>query len=642
MGLFRLRGQRGSKGSQTPESKSRREAVSVPHKGIGTAPAPFNETFKFQPLAGSSRRPKQAAAVGPTNHPTESERQILPGRTGNGPLSRATGSGNGDHEPTGESPVSFLKPSPRYEAERPAPAVGDLTSDDPPSTYLRPGLLSQAEGPAPAVGDLTSDDPPSTYLRPGLLSQASSKDEAKEAISGPAQPGETEDFLDDNDAIYEEGEPGGWGDESAPARTPKVLVVDREGQLSAAVAKAAVDLEPAPEILRLNRSTQLSEVVSDEQPDVILVAPEDVTGAGLKRLAEVHRADPRVVILLSDNGKPLSLSQITASGASDIIGARPTKARLRSKLAQALRTAEELRKENVVITERVVVKDSPVPASAPEMPAAQHTRFARILTVASASGGSGKTFLSSNLAAYLAKATSGTVLLVDLDLQFGEIAIALRLRPPQTIAELVEEQDLPAALADYVVEHRCGFKVLCAPGDPMSGERIGSQETTAILDAARRQFDYIVVDTPPTLNDNCLAAFDLSDSLVILANMDLASLKNLHVFLETLEQLKLRADQVSLIVNKAESGTGLNLEEVEPIFPQGFTAVLPYAKEVSRAINTGIPVLEGEPKAEISRKLAEGFMNLVPASLGVTLPWGSQPAPPRQRRLARLLKGKAR
>jgi pilus assembly protein CpaE len=184
--------------------------------------------------------------------------------------------------------------------------------------------------------------------------------------------------------------------------------------------------------------------------------------------------------------------------------------------------------------------------------------------------------------------------------------------------------------------------VLCAPKDPVAGDRVGPRETTAILEAARAEFDYIVVDTPPTLNETCLAAFDQSQSLVIMATMDLPSLKNLRIFLQTLEKLSLPADQVSVLINKAESGTGIDLKEVEPLYPQGFSAVLPYARQVSWSLNMGAPIIESDPNAEISRKIAEASIKLVPPNPGVILPWGpSNPAPRRRGWFMRLLKGSA-
>ncbi len=439
-------------------------------------------------------------------------------------------------------------------------------------------------------------------------------------------------------------------------RVPRVLVLDRVGDFSNDLARATVDLDPAPEILRLSRSTQVIDVVEQEEPDVIVVAPEEVTGAGLKRLAEIHRNDPKIVIVLSEGTRPVTSAQTAACGTSDIIPAGTTKARLRSKMMRALQTAEELRQEHLVVEERIVIQETgflghkPEPEPAEEYvpapfvarPTARNTKLARVFTVASASGGCGKTFYATNFAAYLAKATGGRVLLVDLDLQFGEVAISLHLRPKRTISELVQEEDIAAALSDYVVDHGAGYKVLCAPRDPIAGDKVGPRETTAVLEAARTQFDYIVVDTPPSINETCLAAFDQSQSLVIMATMDLPSLKNLRVFLETLKKLNLPADQVSLVVNKAESGTGIDLKEVEPLYPQGFSAVLPYAKQVSWSINMGMPVLVADPNADISRKLFEGAVKLVAPLPGKQVPWMAPAAAPRRGWFSRLLKGKAK
>ncbi|HVL50592.1 MAG TPA: AAA family ATPase, partial [Actinomycetota bacterium] len=454
-----------------------------------------------------------------------------------------------------------------------------------------------------------------------------------------------------------------WDDDETEAgeeRVSRILVLDRVGSFSTELARATVDLDPAPEILRLSRSTQVIDVVEQENPDVIVVAPEEVTGAGLKRLAEIHRDDPKIVIVLSEGPKPVTAAQTAACGTSDILPKGATKARLRSKMVRALQTADELRREHLVVEERVVVEEVTVPepepvslpvrdyaappnyAPAPKPATNRNTRLARVFTVASASGGCGKTFYSTNFAAYLAKATGGKVLLVDLDLQFGEVAISLHLRPKRTISELVLEDDIRAALSDYVVDHAAGYKVLCAPRDPIAGDKVGPRETTAVLEAARAEFDYIVVDTPPSINETCLAAFDQSQSLVIMATMDLPSLKNLRVFLETLKKLNLPADQVSLVVNKAESGTGIDLREVEPLYPQGFSAVLPYAKQVSWSINMGMPVLVADPNADISRKLVEGAVKLVPPLPGKQIPWMAPAAAPRRGWFSRLLKGKAK
>lgn len=425
---------------------------------------------------------------------------------------------------------------------------------------------------------------------------------------------DTEDEGNEIKAVEEEPDT----DPTAGAeRQPKVIVVDREGTLAAALGKVAGGLDPAPEVLKLDRPTEMVEVAAAEDPDVIILGLEEVTGAGLKRLAVIHRAQPKIVIVLSDNRrKTWTAAQMAASGASDLIPPNPSKARLRTKLSAALNTAEQLREGSVVVTERVVIQDA-----APVVESRGRTAtvaLARVFTVASASGGSGKTMVASNLAAYLAKATGARVLLVDLDLQFGEIAPSLHLHPQRTIEDLLED---PEELMESVVEHSAGFNALCAPIDVLAGERIGPDEVTTILEVARRQFDYVVVDTPPSLNETCLAVFDQSEKIIVTANMDVPSLKNMRRYLETIEKLDVAPDKAVLLVNRSDSNIGLDLQGVGQLFPQGFLAVVPVSREIPWATNMGIPLLEAKPKSEISRQLAEGFATLVPPGPGIQVPW---------------------
>ena len=109
-----------------------------------------------------------------------------------------------------------------------------------------------------------------------------------------------------------------------------------------------------------------------------------------------------------------------------------------------------------------------------------------------------------------------------------------------------------------------------------------------------------------------LAAFDLSDVLYAMATLDLPSVRNMSVFLGTLDRLKISTDNVKLILNKAESDVGIDIDQVTKLFPQGFQSVLPYAKEVSRSINLGMPVVASSPNSEVSRLMLKGFAELLP------------------------------
>jgi pilus assembly protein CpaE len=411
-----------------------------------------------------------------------------------------------------------------------------------------------------------------------------------------------------------------FGDRASSSQHDPVhlLIVDRKASFAGDVERAAHLLERVPKVVVETHPTRLLEQVAAEPPDVILVAPEEMTATGLRRLAQVHRAAPRCLIVLTQlqGAAPIPITEAAACGAGDALTYPATAIKLRHALGRILAKAEA-RAEQVVVREAATQVPAPAPVAdqAPGAPAS-----AKVFTVTSPTGGCGKTFFATNLAAYLAGATGGRVLLVDLDLQFGEVSLALGLRPQRTISELISEESLRDAFPDYVVEHSAGYKVLSAPADPFAAELVGPREATQVLEAARALFDYVVVDTPPSLNEVVLAAFDQSRYLVVMATMDVPSLRNLKVFLETIDRLKLPAEDVSCVLNKAESDNGIDLEELLRVYPGGFAAVLPYAKEVSRSLNAGQPVMVLDPKAEVSEKIREACLALVPAQ-DVKVPW---------------------
>jgi pilus assembly protein CpaE len=412
-------------------------------------------------------------------------------------------------------------------------------------------------------------------------------------------------------------------EEGASDASLKVLVVDRRGDFTSAIERAARGLEQATDVVGVPQPTRLIEQVHIESPDVVLIAPEEMTPTGLRRLAQIHRASPKTVIALTQGAAPISMTEAAACGASEVLSYPASIVKLRNALHRILETAEAVRGDRVVIRE--------VPAPAPAIPvhvgpatAAAASGHAMVFTVTSPTGGCGKTFFATNLAAYLAGVTGGRVLLVDLDLQFGEVSLALGLRPQRTISELINEDNMLEAFPEYLVDHSSGYKVLSAPADPFAAELVGPREATKVLECARGLFDYVVVDTPPSLNEVVLAAFDQSRYLVVMATLDVPSLRNLRVFLETIERLKLPAEDVSCVLNKAEPDNGIDLAELLRVYPRGFAAVLPYSKEVSRSLNVGQPVLMVDPRADISVKLLEAGAKLVPASEVTNPGWGSR------------------
>jgi pilus assembly protein CpaE len=171
-----------------------------------------------------------------------------------------------------------------------------------------------------------------------------------------------------------------------------------------------------------------------------------------------------------------------------------------------------------------------------------------------------------------------------------------------------------------MVKHDTGIYLLPAPKDPSEADRISPPDVTRIIEAIRTKFDYVIVDTPAALTEIVLAAFDLSDELFTMATLDLPSVRNMGVFLNTLDKLKIPSEHVQLILNKAEKDVGIDIEQITKLFPQGFMSVLPYAREVSKSINVGMPVLAFNPNADVSRRIASGLRSYLPEDVRDRVP----------------------
>lgn len=229
-------------------------------------------------------------------------------------------------------------------------------------------------------------------------------------------------------------------------------------------------------------------------------------------------------------------------------------------------------------------------------------RGGRILTVFSAKGGCGKTTLATNLAAAIADSGRGSVALVDLDLSFGDVAIALQLFPTHTIADAVPlgvDLDAPALLS-LLTKHRSGLRALVAPMEPSAGEGIDTPLVIRILDLLSQEFDYIVVDTPPALDDNVLAAFDRSDVVALLATLDIPALKNLKLTLETLDLIGFDRERLKIVLNRSDSKVGLALSEVEKTLKAPVVAQIPSSRDVPASTNRGVALVTDEPRHPVS------------------------------------------
>ena len=242
----------------------------------------------------------------------------------------------------------------------------------------------------------------------------------------------------------------------------------------------------------------------------------------------------------------------------------------------------------------------------------------KVVVVFNAKGGCGKTTIATNLGAYLGH-TGARVLLIDLDLAFGDVAITLQLRPSASVGDLVAMSGHIDAqgLASVVTPHDSGLHALCAPNQPGEADGISGALVGELLRVARRSYEYIIIDTPPAFSEHVLAAFDICDMAVLLATLDIPSVKNLRLTLDTLDLLGHPRDSRKVILNRSDAKVGLHTEDVVAAIKQPIAAMIPSSGHVPASVNRGLPIMLDEPKHPVSlalRAFADEYIINTPAN----------------------------
>ena len=233
------------------------------------------------------------------------------------------------------------------------------------------------------------------------------------------------------------------------------------------------------------------------------------------------------------------------------------------------------------------------------------SRRGRVVTVFSPKGGTGKTVTATNLACAAAKHAGKRTLLLDLDLQFGDAAIMLGIEPEKTIHDLVVapgELD-SEKLAGYTTRHACGLDILPAPMRPEDAELVTESKLARLLEVARGSYDVIVVDTSPFFHGPMLATLDRTDELLMLCGLDVPTLKNVRISLQTLELLSFPQSRIRFLLNRANSKVGMKKKEVESALGVRIDFEVPSDRAVPLSVNRGTPAVISDPGAEFSKAI---------------------------------------
>jgi pilus assembly protein CpaE len=265
----------------------------------------------------------------------------------------------------------------------------------------------------------------------------------------------------------------------------------------------------------------------------------------------------------------------------------------------------------------------------------------RVITVISPKGGVGKTTVATNLAVGLARTAPHSTVLVDLDIQFGDVASALDLEPEYSLPDTVHgpaSRD-PMVLKTFLAQHSTGLYVICGPRTPGDADGISGQNVGQLLRVLASEFRYVVVDTAPGLSDHTLAAMDLTTDLVLLTSMDVPGVRGLRKELDALHQLGLIPDSRHVVLNFTDTRAGLSIADVEATIGTAVDVRLPRSKAVPTSVNQGLPLLQSGGRDPMTKQLRGLVSRLTPEPLPKIKPERSsrkatKVAGPRPRRAA--------
>jgi pilus assembly protein CpaE len=336
------------------------------------------------------------------------------------------------------------------------------------------------------------------------------------------------------------------------------------------------------------------QLVDGELPDVLLVGPHAPAPEVLTLAARLDVQSPGISVVLMAEPSPEMWQAAMRAGIRDLL---PPTAEV-----EEIRAAVE-RAGSAAASRRRVLR-----------PVSETERYTgRVITIASPKGGVGKTTVSTNLAIGLTAHAPQSTVLVDLDVQFGDVASALGLVPEYTLPDAVRgpASEDTMVLKTFLTQHPSGLYAVCGSESPAAGDTVSGEDVTRLLASLAREFRYVVVDTAPGLSEQTLAALDRATDVVMLTSMDVPGVRGLRKELDVLRELCMIPAGRHVVMNFADPKGGLSVRDVETTIGAGVDVVLPRSKSVPASTNQGVPLLQSggrrDPMAKELRRLVSRF-----------------------------------
>jgi pilus assembly protein CpaE len=347
------------------------------------------------------------------------------------------------------------------------------------------------------------------------------------------------------------------------------------------VADAGMDTEQFRAAVPTGQATTLSladgveralSVIDASEPGLLIVGCAGPTESALELVGEARRRQSDCPIVVLYAGSPNGfMKRAFELGADDLI-ALP---QAQDALAFALEKAITRRKR-----------------------AGAGRSIGAMICIVGPKGGTGKTLTACNLAVALAKAGARPAL-VDVDLQFGDVGLALGLPAERTIYDLAVSgtQIDGESIGHYMTQHSSGASVLLAPLRPDQAGAIDADLLRKVYEALLSEYEFLIVDTPPAFTPEVIATIDASTHLCVVGMLDALSLKDTKLGLETLARMGRNLDAVTLVLNRADTSVGISQDDVTRILGRRPNILVPSDRAIPRAITDGQPIVLADERS---------------------------------------------
>lgn len=368
----------------------------------------------------------------------------------------------------------------------------------------------------------------------------------------------------------------------------KVVIVDDTEETRNNV-KTLLSFEKRIEIIgEAENGEEAVFIAKESKPDIMLMDINMPVMDGIKATEEISMNVPETaVIIMSVQGENEYLRKAMTAGAREFLNKPFSSDDLINTILKTYDIESQRKQRSNVTRVKEEVKS-------------------KTISVFSTKGGVGKTTIASNIAVSLARSTKKRVALVDLDLQFGDVAIMLNASVKNTISDLIKEINVLSSdvMEDYLVTHFSGVRVLPAPVKPEYAEYITASHVERILNTLKESYHYVIVDTSASFHETVLAALDMSDKILLVSTLDLPTIKNVKSGLDVMETLHYPKEKVNIILNKASEQFGIKYKDFENTLKHQIWSYIPEdSQTVITSANKGFPFVMTRAETKVAKAI---------------------------------------